>query len=71
MKPLRTQTKLLVLMGLVICAFLCGLAFLYRFGEKQAGILLEEKMAEKASFLNEFINLYEDPLQTYAFDYSF
>ncbi|MEW5923973.1 MAG: response regulator [Candidatus Zixiibacteriota bacterium] len=71
MAGLRTETRLIVLIGLVIGAFLCGLLLLYNSGEKRTALLVEDKMKERAEFLAEFVELHAEPLKTFAYDYSF
>jgi signal transduction histidine kinase/ActR/RegA family two-component response regulator len=71
MRNIKTQTRLILLMGIVILVFLAGLISLYRRGEKEAFLLLEDKAKERASFLNESIELYGGQLKIFVYDYSY
>lgn len=68
---LRTQTKLVIIMGLVIGVFLCGIFILYSSGEKETFLLLEYSMKERGEILSKFVELHEEPLRAFAYDYSF
>jgi signal transduction histidine kinase/ActR/RegA family two-component response regulator/sensor domain CHASE-containing protein len=68
--PVRTQTKFLVLLAVVLCVYLAGLISLHYSGERQARLLLEDKTKEKKELLKQMAVLIEDPVQTMANDYS-
>ena len=71
MGRLNTQTKLLLLIGPIFLMLILGLFFLYRSGEKEALLIIEDKSKERAALLGELVDLYGEPLNTLAYDYSF
>ncbi|HBC47923.1 MAG TPA: hypothetical protein DCZ43_12815, partial [candidate division Zixibacteria bacterium] len=71
MGRLNTQTKLLLLIGPIFLMLIFGLFFLYRSGEKEALLIIEDKSKERAALLGELVDLYGEPLKTLAYDYSY
>jgi PAS domain S-box-containing protein len=70
MARLRTHTKLVILMGVVVIAFFYGLIGLYHSAGKQALLQLEDKTQDRAAILSELVDLYGAQLKTLANDYS-
>lgn len=71
MRHWKTQTKLLVLAGLVIGIFLSGVWFLQKSWEKQMAFQWEEENKERASFLSRTMDILGRQLHAFAYDYSY
>jgi len=67
----KTQTKLLVLTGLVIGIFLSGVWFLQRSWEKQMAFQWEEENKERALFLSRTMDILGRQSHVFAYDYSY
>ncbi len=67
----KTQTKLIVLMGMVLGVFLLGMVFMHQVGKDQAALLSQDKAREKTLALEQLVRLLSRPLQTLSYDYTF
>ncbi len=67
----RLQTKLSLLVGLVILLFVAGMFILYFSENGKVLDILENRREEKRALVKELASLYSEPSRTLAYDYSF
>ncbi len=68
---IRTQTRLLILIGILVLFFLAGMLVLQEHDKERASAFLSELKIEKTSLVNELIALRGEPIKTFAYDYTF
>lgn len=71
MTRLTVQSRLFLLIATLVVLFLGGLVILYRTGEQQAGLILQERAKEKAALLEQLVDLFGQPTHTLSYDYSY
>jgi PAS domain S-box-containing protein len=67
---MKTQTKLIIVMCLVLCVFIIGLKFLYYSEGKRALLQIEESSKDREKLLKELIEVLGDPARSFSYDYS-
>src|SRR6266851_9060996 len=68
---MKIQTKIILLLSLIIAVFMIGLVFLNHSQRNGADLLFEDQEHERNEFFDKFVKVKGESLETLAFDYTY